>query len=96
MAKIDHIAIPVAQIEASIKWYQGSFGAEVIYQDAKQAVLQFENIKLQLVLPSYLPGHIAFKKDDAETYGELRQKEGGEPSCFIADASGNPVEIIKS
>jgi len=96
MDKIDHIAISVADIDAAVSWYQGSFEAEVLFKDSKQAVLQFANVKLQLVLPGYLPGHIAFKREDAETFGKLRQKDGGEPSCFIADSSGNPVEILKA
>jgi len=98
MAKLealDHVALAVHDIESAIQWYTTSTKCEVIYQDMTQAVLQFENIKLQLTLPSYLPTHIAFKREDAETLGELRQKAEGVNSCFLSDSSGNPIEIIK-
>ena len=47
--KIDHIAIQVNDIEESVKYYT-DYGASIIYQDKTWAFLQFDNIKLALVV----------------------------------------------
>ena len=93
---IHHIAIQVASISDSVNWYRGSFACEVLSQDTTHALLQFQNIKLTLILPSQEPNHLAFVREDANTLGELREKKEGLRSCFIADPSGNPVEIIET
>jgi catechol 2,3-dioxygenase-like lactoylglutathione lyase family enzyme len=92
---IDHFALSVADIDASINWYRTSFHCELVYQDATQAILAFENIKLVLVLPSQQQPHLALEKFDASGFGELRKHADGTESCFISDPSGNPVELIK-
>ena len=92
---VHHIAIPVADIDDSIKWYTSSFNCEVIYSSPTKAVLQFANIKLTLVLPSQERPHVAFERNDADTLGELREYDEGVKSTFIADPSGNPIEIVQ-
>ena len=91
---IDHFSINVADIQSSINWYMTSFNCSVLYQDNKQAILQFANVKLALTLPSVLPPHIALARDDAATLGELRKRADGTSSTFISDPTGNPVEIV--
>lgn len=95
LSKIDHICISVADVKNATAWYASSFNCKIIYQDTLQAELEFANIKLHLVLPSKTPAHLAFCRDDAETLGELREQFNAIQSTFIADSSGNPVEIIK-
>lgn len=92
--QVHHIALPVADISQSIAWYQSSFSCELAYQDATQAILQFNNIRIVLVLPSQQRMHIAYLRDDAETLGELREQVDGIQSTFVADPTGNPVEIV--
>jgi catechol 2,3-dioxygenase-like lactoylglutathione lyase family enzyme len=92
---IDHFAIAVADLNAASQWYQTSFKCEEIYRDTKQIILQFENIKLALVLPSQERPHLAIERSDADTFGSLRDLASGVKSCFISDPTGNPVELIQ-
>ena len=91
---IDHIAVNVSDIVRAVKWYQSSFRCELVFQDKSQAVLQFANVRLQLVLPSMDPPHLAFVRDDAGKLGELRERADSRFTTFIADSTGNMVEII--
>jgi len=95
LSNVHHLAIPVANIEDSINWYTSSFSCEVFFSSQTKAVLQFANIKLTLVLPSQECHHIALERNDAETLGELREHDEGIKSTFIADPSGNPIEIVQ-
>ena len=92
--EIHHIAIAVADIKRSIKWYMTSFHCELLEESAREAVLQFANIRLVLVLPSQEPAHMGFLKSDAHTFGELRPRGGDLWSTFVADPTGNVVELI--
>ena len=91
---IHHVAVHVSDLERAIKWYQKSFRCELVHQDKMQAVLQFENIRLQLVLPSMDPPHLGFVRHDAATLGELRERSDGSKSTFLADSTGNVIEVI--
>lgn len=97
MADLDdmhHVTIQVASIERSLKWYLNSFRCEVVRESSLSATLRFGNIQLTLVLPSQEPAHLAFVRDDAHTLGTLRRRPDGYYSTFIADPTGNPVEIL--
>lgn len=93
---VHHLAINVSDLERSIKWYQQSFNCRLVLQEKAQAVLEFANIKLTLVLPSSEPFHLALSRKDAKTLGTLRQRADGLNSTFIADPTGNVIEIIES
>lgn len=95
LTTIHHLAINVANLEKSIQWYRTSFNCELISQEKTEAVLQFANLRLVLVLPSQEPGHAAYGKDNAEAFGELRKRSDGVESTFVADPTGNVVEIVK-
>ena len=89
-----HIAISVSDIAESVRWYTETFKCAVAYQDATWALLQFSNLQLALVIPSQHPPHIAFVRDDAAAFGPLKAHRDGTRSTYIADASGNSVEIM--
>lgn len=91
---IDHIAIEVADIQGSINWYTTSFSCEVEHRDALSATLKFGNIRLALVLPSQQRRHLAFRRQDAASFGELFEQRDGVRSTFLADPTGNIVEIV--
>lgn len=91
---IDHVAVTVKDLEQSVTWYTTSFDCSILYRDRTQAILQFSNIKLALVLPSQEPTHVAYFRSDAATLGELRSRADGSRSTFISDPTGNPVEIV--
>ncbi len=93
--QIHHLAINVADLEKSIKWYQQSFNCRLIFQAKAQAILEFANVKLTLVLPSAEPLHLAFCRKDAKTLGTLRERVDGVNSTFIADPTGNVIEVIE-
>ncbi len=91
---IHHVAIMVADIQRSLQWYTTSFNCEVAFSSDTEAILKFENLSLQLLLPSQMPAHIAFSREDAATFGELRDNRDNTSSCFVSDPTGNPVEIV--
>ncbi|MBL7662630.1 VOC family protein [bacterium] len=92
---IHHIAINVADLKAALNWYTTSYACEVQYQDLQRAVLQFENVKLTLVLPSQEPAHLAFVREDASALGELQERREGWRSTFLSDPTGNIIEIVE-
>ena len=94
LSQIHHVAIGVADIKKSMKWYMTSFECRVIYESPREAVLQFANIRLSLVLPSHEPPHVAFERDDAATLGELRERNDDIWSTFLADPTGNVIEVV--
>jgi catechol 2,3-dioxygenase-like lactoylglutathione lyase family enzyme len=93
--KIHHIAITVDNISDAIKYYTKNFEIEILYQDQTWGFLQFGNIKLALVLPGKHPPHIAFLRDDAEKYGELKLHRDGTSSIYIKDPFDNYIEYLK-
>ena len=91
---INHFAINVSDVNKAISWYQKSFRCKLIFQDKTQALLQFANIRLALVQPSIDPPHLAIERHDASALGELRDRPDGNRSTFLADSTGNLVEIM--
>ena len=91
MEKIDHIAIVVTNINHAVNWYTKNRDCKVIYQNETWADLQFENIKLALVLPQDHPPHIAFVDESIEG---TEHRDGSE-SIYEHDTFGNIIERIK-
>jgi catechol 2,3-dioxygenase-like lactoylglutathione lyase family enzyme len=93
---LHHIAISVADVAAAVSWYTTSFKCKVISQDIKKAVLEFSNTTLVLVLPSQEPPHLAFEKNNAEEFGELKSRGDGYQSTYLSDPTGNVVKLLKA
>ena len=91
MDKIHHIAIEVKNIQESIDWYKNNTNCKVSYQDDTWAMLNYENIRLALVLPKMHPPHIAFEKTNAEEYGALKGHRDGTSSVYIKDPSNEEL-----
>lgn len=94
LSSIEHVAICVANVKQAVNWYQTSFNCTVVFEDITQALLEFKNIRLALVLPSQQPPHLAFRRKDAETLGTLLKQRDGESSTFLSDPTGNLIEIM--
>ena len=98
MKKIDHIAIVVNDIKESVAYYVDNHDCMILHCDESWGYLQFDNIKLALVLKDEHPPHIAFEVDEIEnkypTYGMLQHRDGS-ISKYIEDPSGNHIEIIE-
>ena len=92
MEKIDHIAIVVTNINHAVKWYTDNHDCKVNYKDNSWAELQFDNIKLALVLPQDHPPHIAFVDESIEN--GTKHRDGSE-SIYEHDTFGNIIEKIK-
>jgi catechol 2,3-dioxygenase-like lactoylglutathione lyase family enzyme len=92
---VDHIAINVADLEKSARWYLTSFHCAVAYRDRSRVDLTFSNIKLSLVLPSSEPPHLGFVRNDAASFGELAVQGDGTAATFLSDPAGNVVEIVQ-
>ena len=92
MEKIDHVAIVVTNISQAVRWYTNKFDCKVNYEDKSWAELQFDNIKLALVLPQDHPPHLAFESDDLTN--PTKHRDGSE-SVYDHDSFGNIIEYIK-
>lgn len=90
---VHHVTINVADIPQSVRWYESSFRCELVHQEPRYAILRFANVLLTLALPSAEPPHIAFLRPDAAKFGELRPRVEEIQSTFVADPTGNMVEI---
>ena len=93
---IHHVAISVQDIKAAVAWYTRQFKCEVDYQDETWAYLNFENIRLALVVAHQHPAHVAFAVKNAEQYGKLRTHRDGIRSVYVKDPGGNTVELVDS
>ena len=93
---LHHVAIVVSDIGLAVRWYRETFRCEIAYQDATWAMLRFENCNLALVSPGQHPPHLGFvtPTEVAESYGDLKPHRDGTRSIYIADPSGNPVELL--
>ena len=92
--KIDHIALQVNDIKESVEYYK-NYGSRVLYQDETWAFLEFDNIKLALVVEDEHPYHIAFEVDILPHTENVQKHRDGSISYYIKDPSGNTIEIIK-
>ena len=94
---IDHIAIQVDNVQDSAYWYEEQYGCSIEYCDSTWALLQFENIKLALVVKEEHPPHIAFEVDKMDDDWPMKGKlhRDGSISRYIDDPSGNKIELIK-
>ena len=91
---IHHVAVSVRDIDEAVQWYSRQFRCKVRYQDQTWALLDFENIQLALVIPSQHPRHLGFVSSDAARFGPLKRHRDGTESVYIADPSGNSVEVL--
>ena len=95
MERIDHIALVVTNIKKGVQWYTQNRDCKVKYEDDTWALLEYDNIKLALVLPNQHPSHLAFEKNNATDYGKLKTHRDGTKSVYIKDPSNNTIEIVK-
>lgn len=95
MDTIHHIAIPVTDVGATLKWYKNQYDVTVSYVDETWALIQFDNVALALVLPEQHPPHFAIVSDHAERYGTLTPHRDGTASVYIKDPAGNAIEMLK-
>ena len=93
---LHHIGLCVNNIDEAIDWYSTSFSCEILHKDQTSAIIRFNNINLEIFLPSQNQKHLAFSKSNAEEFGELVPKKGEYESCYISDSSGNIVELVKN
>lgn len=91
---LDHTAISVESVAASVNWYTSTFRCRVSYQDETWALLEFANTRLALVVAEQHPPHIAFTSRRAADYGELKKHRDGTESCYTQDPAGNSVEVM--
>jgi catechol 2,3-dioxygenase-like lactoylglutathione lyase family enzyme len=91
LKKIDHIAIVVNDIKESVAYYVDNHNCMILHCDESWGYLQFDNIKLALVLKDEHPPHIAFEVDEVEG----KTHRDGSVSKYIDDPSGNKIELIE-
>ncbi|QDU62855.1 Glyoxalase-like domain protein [Planctomycetes bacterium Pan216] len=92
--EIDHVAIEVKDIAETVSWYTDRFQCEVVYRDNTWAMLEFGNIRLAFVSSGQHPPHLGFVREDAEEFGTLETHRDGTRSTYIADPSGNAIELL--
>ena len=93
--KIDHIALQVDDIYEGCEWYCGHFNANVAYFDETWAILEFDNIKLSLILPNQHRNHFAVEvKPENHPNLEFKPHRDGSNYHYLTDPWGNCVELI--
>lgn len=90
---VDHIAISVKDVKCTVDWYLKNFSCKVAYQDETWALVEFANIRVAFVIPEQHPPHFALLRDPA-LFGEPKTHRDGTRSVYIADPSGNSVEVL--
>lgn len=95
LTTVDHITINVANLDAAIAWYQTSFSCELLQRNSTLAVLKFNNLNVTLALPSSERAHVAYLKSNAAEFGELTPNFEGNSSTYLADPTGNIVELVE-
>ena len=95
------MAVPSADIAASVKWYVEQLGASVLYQDSTWAFLKLGQGKLALVTPSQHPPHTAVRVEEAELAKAVAEAgkaidthRDGTKGIYVSDPDGNQVELI--
>ena len=93
--KIDHIAVQVEDIYEGCEWYHERFGANVLYFDPTWALLEFDNIKMALILPNQHQNHVAIEVNPKKYPNlEFKQHRDGSNYHYLTDPWGNCVELI--
>jgi catechol 2,3-dioxygenase-like lactoylglutathione lyase family enzyme len=93
--KLDHIALQVKDIKAACEWYSGHFSVNVAYFDDSWALLEFDNIKLALVLPNQHKNHVAVEVNPKKYPNlDFKQHRDGSNYHYLQDPWGNCVELI--
>jgi extradiol dioxygenase family protein len=93
--KVDHIAVPVDDIEEACKWYSGKFDAKILYFDKSWAILDLDNIKLALFIRGSHPNHFAVEVNlDLFDELEFKKHRDGSRYHYLTDPWGNCVELI--
>ena len=95
MDKIDHIALQTKNINDSVSWLVKKFKCSVKYQDESYAMLEFENMKLALVLPDQHPPHVAISCDIIEKHGKPGKHRDGSEFLYIEGIDENVFELIR-
>ena len=90
---VDHIAVPVTDVQGTVDWYTKNFNCKIAYQDETWALLEFANIRVAFVLPEQHPPHFALLRDPA-VFGEPKTHRDGTRSVYVNDPSGNSVEVL--
>jgi len=91
---IDHIAIKVKNIEESLRWYESKFKCKRLYVDQSWGLIQFNNIKLALVISSQHPNHFAVIDDSICLDSKSVTHRDGSVSKYIADKDNNIIELL--
>ena len=95
MDNIDHIALQTKNINKSVDWFLNKFKCSVKYQDKSYAMLEFENMKLALVLPDQHPPHIVISCVDIEEQGKPGKHRDKSEFLYIKDINENVFELIR-
>jgi len=95
MGKIDHIALVAEEPTLAANWYEGRFGAEILYCDDTWSLIKFENIKIAFVKKGTHPAHIAFQVENFDGIeGKAKSHRDGSRSVYKSDPWGNIYELI--
>jgi catechol 2,3-dioxygenase-like lactoylglutathione lyase family enzyme len=95
MDKIDHIALQVDDVKKSVEYYTSNYDCSIIFEDDTWAFLQFDNIKLALIIEDQHPHHIGFAVDELKCADHITEHRDGSWSKYVQDPSGNNIELIK-
>ena len=91
---LDHVAVPVEDLDRAVSWYRDHFRCEQLYKDHSWALLRFANTRISLVQADEHPPHLGFVHSRAEEFGPLIEHRDGTRSVYVEDSEGNAVELL--
>ena len=94
---IDHVALVVSDINASVSWYAENFNALVDYQDDSWAMLNIGGDKIALTQKGTHPPHVAILVESIEDFpdnAEVKTHRDGSHYFYAKDLDENIIEYI--
>jgi len=100
--KFDHLAVPVADVRGSVRWFQSIHpDTEVLFEDEEWCFIRIGETKLAFVQENQHPSHFAFSVDEptlralASRYGqEVVQYRADTLSFYMTGPEGVCIEFV--
>ena len=93
MTQLDHIAVCVTDVQASVDWYIDTYDASEIYSDASWGMVVIGSVKIALILKGTHPPHIALTQRCPVPI-DAKQHRDGSRYIYDTDPDGNIIERI--
>lgn len=95
-ARVLAVGLPVADLDAAVRWYQDVFRCQLVTRQPERAVLAFSNLELHLLLGETAAPGLLVQQQDVQRLGATARRADGSRSLHLVDPFGNPFEVVDS